>query len=153
MKKCNKCGIEATIEEAQKTFVLHEGCTDGIRPMCLSCKRKEEAEHRLRLRKDEEYKVKERESNRNRRAKYYKENIAKIKNYLGDVKCSICGYTDDCFAPFDFHHKDPSTKEFGIHKKIDISPFENWKAEVDKCMLVCSNCHRKIHSKRCNKHE
>jgi len=100
----------------------------------------------------EEYKIVERKKNRERRAKYYSENVKKIKEYYGgEIKCERCGYTDICFAPFDFHHREPSQKDFGIHKKIDSSPFEKWKEEIEKCELLCSNCHRKEHSKRCQK--
>lgn len=156
--KCNKCGKECeTQAKAEGVFIRYSRySSDGKRhrPMCIACKRAEETINRIRLRNSPEYKEKEREKNRAKRLKYYKDNLHEIKNYLGGtIQCSICGYTDECFAPFDFHHLDHSKKEFGIHKKIDGSPFKNWSAELDKCILVCSNCHRKIHSTRCtNEH-
>lgn len=58
-------------------------------------------------------------------------------------KCSICGY-DRCAAALDFHHPDPNEKEFGIATG-DYKSFENIKEELDKTILVCSNCHREIH--------
>ena len=99
----------------------------------------------------EDYKMEERRKNRAARHKYYVDNWRAIEEYLGDIKCERCGYTSECYAPFDFHHIDPKMKSFGIHTRIDSSPFKNWKDEVDKCILLCSNCHRKEHSTRCKK--
>jgi hypothetical protein len=42
-----------------------------------------------------------------------------------------------------FHHKNPNEKDFSISGK-SLS-FEKLRGEVDKCMLVCSNCHSEIH--------
>lgn len=149
-KTCNKCGTTVSLEKAKATFVLNKDCTDGIRPLCKKCKYEQQNQHKYR--EDEEYRIKEIEKNRSRSDKYYESNVKSILDYyeLAIPTCSICGHTDEHFAPFDLHHLDPSQKKFGIHKKIDKSPFNNWKEELEKCVLVCSNCHRKIHSRRCN---
>ena len=60
-------------------------------------------------------------------------------------KCSICGY-DRCIDALEFHHKNPSEKEFKLGSGNTIS-WKEYKAEVMKCILVCSNCHKEIHSK------
>lgn len=57
-------------------------------------------------------------------------------------KCERCGY-DKCPAALDFHHLDPLEKDFSLGKSL--RSFESVKAEIDKCVLVCSNCHREIH--------
>ena len=60
-------------------------------------------------------------------------------------KCSICGY-DKCMDALEFHHEDPSIKEF----KLGYGNTMSWKAykyEALKCILLCSNCHKEIHSK------
>lgn len=66
----------------------------------------------------------------------------KLVAYKGG-KCEICGY-DKCIIALDFHHLDPNEKDFNIGGGAAIS-FEKCKKEVDKCILVCSNCHREIH--------
>lgn len=67
-------------------------------------------------------------------------------NYKGG-KCEICGY-NKCIAALEFHHKNPEEKEFGIGQKgYTRSLFKN-KQEVDKCILVCANCHRELHSQK-----
>jgi len=59
-------------------------------------------------------------------------------------KCQICGY-DKCLAALDFHHIDPTQKDFGISAKGYTRSWEKVKLEVDKCVLICANCHREIH--------
>lgn len=82
------------------------------------------------------------------RLKYSSKRIFDIKlkaiEYLGG-KCKDCGLIDiPCV--YDFHHLDPSKKEFTFAKKKGFA-FETIKSELDKCILLCSNCHRKRHSK------
>ena len=62
--------------------------------------------------------------------------------YLGG-ECQICRY-NKCVASLDFHHRDPSTKDFKISTG-NIKSWDRLKVELDKCALVCSNCHREIH--------
>ena len=59
-------------------------------------------------------------------------------------QCEICGYKK-CDRALQFHHKDPKEKDFQISGKSLI--FEKLKDEVDKCILVCSNCHSEIHDR------
>jgi len=69
----------------------------------------------------------------------------RVKQKLVDYKggsCEICGYCKSLRA-LHFHHKDPSQKDFSISGK-SLS-FDKLKSEVDKCVLVCSNCHSEIH--------
>lgn len=58
-------------------------------------------------------------------------------------ECEVCGY-NKCVRNLEFHHKDPTQKDFGISKKQNWN-IEKLKKEVDKCILVCSNCHGEIH--------
>ena len=46
--------------------------------------------------------------------------------------------------PLDFHHLDPSIKEFNLTR--NSIGWEKLKPELDKCVLLCSNCHRMIHA-------
>lgn len=58
--------------------------------------------------------------------------------------CSICGY-DKYYGALEFHHTDPNTKEFDW-SKLRLHSLNRIKTELDKCILVCSNCHRELHS-------
>jgi hypothetical protein len=66
----------------------------------------------------------------------------RLVEYKGG-KCQICGY-NKCFNALEFHHLNPNSKDFTISGK-SLS-FEKLKYEVDKCILVCSNCHSEIHA-------
>ncbi len=58
-------------------------------------------------------------------------------------KCVVCGYSR-CIDALDFHHIDPQNKDFTFGLKRYRS-FKNLLPELDKCILVCTNCHREIH--------
>lgn len=60
-------------------------------------------------------------------------------------KCSVCGY-DKCIDALEFHHKNPLEKDFKIGSGNTMS-WKEYKKEAMKCILVCSNCHKEIHSK------
>lgn len=66
----------------------------------------------------------------------------KAVEYLGG-KCCKCGY-NKCLGALDFHHKDPSKKEFRIAES-NTKSWDRTKKELDKCILVCANCHRELH--------
>jgi predicted nucleic acid-binding Zn ribbon protein len=59
-------------------------------------------------------------------------------------KCICCGYSK-CKEALDFHHLDPSHKDFNISHSLNIS-WHTIKNELEKCVLVCANCHREIHA-------
>lgn len=61
--------------------------------------------------------------------------------YMGG-RCVVCGY-DRCPAAMDFHHTDPTTKDFTISQRM--TSFAAIKKELDKCVLLCCRCHREVH--------
>ena len=58
-------------------------------------------------------------------------------------KCERCGY-DKCIWALSFHHRDVSEKEFSL-SQYRVMDWGRIKRELDKCELVCENCHREIH--------
>lgn len=77
------------------------------------------------------------------------ENRKIIKQWSLEVKgekCSICGY-NKCIEALEFHHLDPLEKEFSLSDRNLVLDWEIIKKELDKCILICANCHREIHSK------
>jgi hypothetical protein len=56
--------------------------------------------------------------------------------------CRLCGY-DRCVAALEFHHLDPSKKEFTLSRRGARS-IATLRAEVRKCVLLCSNCHAEV---------
>ena len=64
--------------------------------------------------------------------------------------CEKCKYHKNLRA-LEFHHKNPKLKSFGISYTTIAS--KSWKRileEIDKCQLLCSNCHREHHSPNLN---
>ena len=59
-------------------------------------------------------------------------------------KCSRCGY-NKCVDALEFHHKNPNVKEFKLGSGNTMS-WKEYKKEVSKCVLLCSNCHKEVHS-------
>jgi hypothetical protein len=73
---------------------------------------------------------------------FRKKNKERAVEYKGG-KCVKCGYKK-CISALDFHHLDPNKKDFSISQNMNMS-WDKIKKEIDKCILVCSNCHREIH--------
>lgn len=63
--------------------------------------------------------------------------------YKGN-KCEKCGYCKSLSA-LQFHHIDPTKKDFTIANKNKTKFSDLIKQELDKCLLVCANCHAEIH--------
>lgn len=115
-----------------------------------------ESRRSLLAEKAHQYYINNRDSANVKRHIYYQKNKHKIMekvrqrkidmvNYLGGC-CAICNQIyDPCV--YDFHHKDSSTKERSDRppKYFKNSSWEKIIEELNKCICVCSNCHRIIH--------
>lgn len=77
-------------------------------------------------------------------ANRWKARKQKAITYKGG-KCIYCGY-DRFYGALDFHHRDPNEKEFNW-EAMKRMPWEKTKSELDKCDLLCSNCHREEHGR------
>jgi hypothetical protein len=67
---------------------------------------------------------------------------SKMLEYLQNKSCSICGESD--IRTFEFDHIDPTLKSFGIARAIgDGTKWEKIMAEIQKCRILCANCHKK----------
>ena len=59
-------------------------------------------------------------------------------------KCQCCGY-DKYHGALEFHHLDPKEKDFDWRKTRQMSKTK-LQDELDKCVLLCANCHREVHA-------
>lgn len=67
----------------------------------------------------------------------------KAVEYKGG-SCNSCGY-NRCIEALEFHHVEPGLKDFEISSKAAARSWADVTAELDKCLMVCANCHREIH--------
>lgn len=78
------------------------------------------------------------------RARRIARNRAWIEEYRTDKCCSRCG--ESHVATLDFHHLDPSQKDFSVAKAVLAQySLATIQKEVKKCIILCANCHRKLH--------
>ena len=105
---------------------------------CKVCANNRAKEHRAIRRQNPEYvllhnsKISARQKQNKRLAVEYKGN-----------KCNDCQQSfPDCV--YDFHHLDPKQKDTNPSELLKKS-FDKAKDELDKCVLLCSNCHRLRH--------
>ena len=85
------------------------------------------------------------------RAEYLKKAVSERRNKLremaleyGGGKCILCGYSLSKRAMV-FHHVDASQKDFGLSVRGLTRSWEKMKAELEKCVLLCANCHGEVH--------
>lgn len=64
------------------------------------------------------------------------------------LSCCVCGESDP--ACLDFHHIDPSEKDFALSDSVGVRGKAKLLEELNKCACLCANCHRKYHAGRLN---
>lgn len=131
MKICSKCKVEKDID-AFSWKDKHRGIRNS---QCKSCK--------AIYRKEYYQKNKEKEK---ARSKAYRENtIAWLQKYKDTLQCERC--SEDFNQCLHFHHKNPEDKKMSIsnmpHSGYSIESIKN---EINKCIVLCANCHVKEHA-------
>lgn len=80
-----------------------------------------------------------------RATRWQKKRSTEVATILNEIKtsrgCARCGYNANPVA-LDFDHIDRSTKSFDIGRMRSKTSIEKLLAEVDKCQVLCANCHR-----------
>lgn len=128
MKRCSSCKELKPVTEFHKNS-RHK---DGLQNYCKSCNRKAVIKH-IHTHEGHNYQVrKDRHQELRKRAQEYKRSRG----------CHFCSENEP--AVLDFHHLDSSTKTDQPSNLIKYS-WERFIEEVSKCILLCANCHRKVH--------
>ncbi len=65
------------------------------------------------------------------------------RDYKGG-KCMVCDY-NRCQRALSFHHLNPQEKDFDLSSRGLTRSWERIKKEIDKCVLLCANCHMEVH--------
>lgn len=151
MKKCSRC---LELKEFSE-FSPNKRAKDKYNYTCKVCgrisKRKYTEKHKDRIKANrEKYKDKIKAYSKKYRAEKLNKNIKAKKKLeyalLLGTKCIFCDFvlTEKTVAAFDFHHKDPSKKEYVLSDMLMMKR-EKVLVELYKCVLLCSNCHRILH--------
>ena len=72
----------------------------------------------------------------------------KVRQMAVDYKggqCQSCGY-NKCAEALEFHHIERDKKSFGISAKGYTRSWQAIQVELDKCLMLCANCHRELHA-------
>jgi hypothetical protein len=96
--------------------------------------------------REKRWRVKNPEAIREAKQKFYnKRKILAVE--LKGSECIHCGLKHDGknHAVFDFHHLDPEYKEQNISKMLINKAWKGTLLELEKCVLLCANCHRLEH--------
>lgn len=128
---CTKCGIEKEDEE----FRWRNKAKGLRRRTCKECLKKIDKEYYKNNPERQEKVTLARERNRQKAKDFVKECKEKCS-------CEKCGETRSYVL--DFHHKDPLKKSFEICSSENRS-IDNIKKEIEKCGVLCANCHRELH--------
>jgi hypothetical protein len=126
---CSKCE-----EEKEKRYRNNSS-------YCMDCRNKQVREWYA-----ESNKTKHLESVKKRNKKYIKE----LSDFISKTKNKPCVDCNEIYPPYvmDFHHLDPSKKDFIISFLVSRKySIKRIKQEIDKCIVLCSNCHRIRHHK------
>lgn len=135
-RKCNKCG-----EQFPPTVILSHGRRLVLtsRKYCLKC-----SPYKTRKFCGPKGKLEEITNNK---TQYSRDKRRELKilgvKYLGG-SCIKCGY-NKTYSALTFHHRNPKEKEFQISGQI--RSWKKIKIELDKCDLLCSNCHIELENK------
>jgi hypothetical protein len=131
MKTCTKCQETKPLQD----FFVRDKKTGRLHSQCKQCYRAHRvvysAEHYRKY--GDQYRE---------RAKIKTALHVKMLDYLSDKSCTQCGESD--LRVLDFDHIDPTTKSFSIAR--GLTNCLEWEAifmEIQKCRILCANCHRK----------
>lgn len=143
MKTCSNCGLEKDLSNFNKK-------RNGQQPYCKSC---QHARHKIWYEKNKKAVI----------ARSYRNSEVVRKFVISEVRAYVelngcCACTENTYEACEFHHIDRSKKikavSYMIAAKLHKSKIE---AEINKCAILCANCHKKFHAglinpkmKRCN---
>jgi hypothetical protein len=128
-KHCPKCGEIKPVD----LFRNNKKQPDGLYRICKAC-----------------CKIYEQKAYRKNPKKYLEDSTERKKKYVDEftqykstLSCKSCG--ESRYWVLDFHHIDPSKKNFNIADFMFKSPLVNILPEIELCEVLCRNCHYEFH--------
>lgn len=117
-KTCSWCDVKKRVEE----FNIQNKNTGTRLTICKKC------------------------SSENNLSNKMSKKVEMVKYKGSECLCCKIRLTEDNSSIFDFHHRDPSEKDINL-VKIKGRSWKRIVVELDKCDLLCANCHRLVHAK------
>lgn len=131
-KKCTVCSTVKPKSEFNRNKVK----SDGLQTRCRDCQKTQNNDGYVN---NENRRNSIKATNALNRA-YNVKLMRKYKRYCG---CQICEEKEPC--ALDLHHLDPSGKDANPSSLVTYST-NTMKTEIRKCIVLCANCHRKVHA-------
>lgn len=125
MKKCNQCGDQKPFSEFNKKG-------NGYQHNCRKCQREWYKNYYTNSPTE-----KERLFAKNKELKIFNR---KMVQELKEIPCMDCGVSYPYYV-MDFDHRDPNTKNREVALMLTWST-ATLLQEIEKCDIVCANCHR-----------
>jgi len=127
-QKCSICkkSFPATLEY----FGKHG--TRGLDTYCKDCRHE----------RTRQYYYNNKEKMKSQSRTWKKIQRQKINEYKDNCSCNKCGESRNWLL--DFHHINPNKKSFQISQG-ETKGWKKVKKEIEKCVVLCSNCHRDFH--------
>lgn len=129
-KTCSQCQITKPTSD----FCKKSAAKDGFQPACKTCMNV--AYTRSRLKKPEHY-------NTVKTARRHK-CVELFTAWKATKTCELCPESDT--TCLDLHHLDPNEKDVNIGDVSYSWAWDRLQTELDKCIVICANCHRKVHA-------
>lgn len=126
-KQCRKCKLVQSIDN----FASHPKRKDNRQSICRNCHSTYSKAHYEKNKRQYIDRAAERKKRHRREWVVFK----------ATLKCVKCGENHP--SCLDFHHKD--IKSFNISNAVGRLPYEEIMKELEKCEVLCANCHRKLH--------
>lgn len=129
-KKCSVCGEIKSVED----FNFKKKIKNIRHSACSICWKE------IRKKTYEKHKSAAKERNDRTKAR----NVKWFNEYKKKLECIQCGEND--IACLDFHHLERESKEHSVSMLVNhTSSIKKIQDEISKCIVLCSNCHRKLH--------
>ena len=129
MKQCSKCKVEKPFSD----FYKSKRKLDGYAYSCKQCS--DIANKNTRKKDVAKY---------NKYRNNFKQKVNDLANqYKVSRGCACCGENSHP-SVLELHHLDPLEKE--NDPSVLRTSWERWLTEAQKCVILCANCHRKVHA-------
>lgn len=132
MKYCARCDTTKPMSEFNKSKAKKDGLQSSCRPCIKEINRVSyltNEKRRASIRRD-----------RDKLREYNRSLVTRYKRVCG---CQVCEESEP--AALDLHHLDPKEKEGNPASLVSYST-KRLKAEIRKYVVLCANCHRKVHA-------